>query len=153
MERLGTILQTARVLLREAQSHQVAAHKVHPQSDIIVGDDVLLSTKHLPASYGNVATDGSRKLQHAFAGPFKVLSMRGNAATLELSRDLGIDPTQNVGVTNPDPDLELTRDLPALVLYWQPTQLPSYFCVHLDLVMTQQDLYLLTLFLWILFSD
>ena len=58
-----------------------------------------------------------------------------------------------VVVTNPDPDLELTRDPPAPVLYWQPTQLPSYFRVHLDLVMTQQDLYLLTLFLWILFSD
>jgi len=56
-------------------------------------------------------------------------------------------------VTNPNPDLELTRDPPAPVLYWQPTQLPSYFRVHLDLVMTQQDLYLLTLFLWILFSD
>ena len=55
-------------------------------------------------------------------------------------------------VTNPDPDLELTRDLPAPVLYWQPTQLPSYFRVHLELVMTQPDLYLLTLFLWILFS-
>ena len=58
-----------------------------------------------------------------------------------------------IPVTNPDPDLELTRDLPAPVLYWQPTQLPSYFHVHLDLVMTKQDLYLLTLFLWILFSD
>jgi len=57
-----------------------------------------------------------------------------------------------LGVTNPDPDLELTLDLPAPVLYWQPMQLPSYFRVHLDLVMTQQDLYLLTLFLWILFS-
>jgi len=57
-----------------------------------------------------------------------------------------------VRVTNPDPDLELTRDLLATVLYWQPTQLPSYFRVHLDLVMTQQGLYLLTLFLWILFS-
>ena len=59
----------------------------------------------------------------------------------------------SVCVTNPDPDLELTRDPPAPVLYWQPTQLPSYFRVHLDLVMTQQDLYLLMLFLWILFSD
>jgi len=56
-------------------------------------------------------------------------------------------------VTNPDPDLELTRDIPVPVLYWQPMQLPSYFHVHLDLIMTQQDLYLLTLFLWILFSD
>ena len=56
-------------------------------------------------------------------------------------------------VANPDPDLELTRNLPVPVLYWQPMQLPSYFRVHLDLVMTQQDLYLLTLFLWILFSD
>jgi len=55
-------------------------------------------------------------------------------------------------VINPDPNLELTRDLPAPVLYWQPTQLPSYLCVHLDLVRTQQDLYLVTLFLWILFS-
>ena len=97
MERLSTILQTARTLLREAQSHQVAAHKVRLQSDIATGDEVLLSTKHLPTSYGNVATNGSRKLQHAFAGLFKVLSVRGNAATLELSRDLGIDPTQNVG--------------------------------------------------------
>jgi len=56
-------------------------------------------------------------------------------------------------VTNPDLDLELTRDLLVPMLYWQPMQLPSYFHVHLDLVMTQQDLYLLTLFLWILFSD
>jgi len=63
------------------------------------------------------------------------------------------DRTIRPTVTNPDPDLELTRDPPAPVLYWQPTQLPSYFRVHLDLVITQQDLYLLTLFLWILFSD
>jgi len=97
MERLSTILHTARTLLSEVQFHQVAAHKVRPQSDITIGDEVLLSTKHLLTSYGNVATDGSRKLQHAFVGPFKVLSMRGNAATLELSHDLGIDPTQNVG--------------------------------------------------------
>ena len=62
-------------------------------------------------------------------------------------------PRRGATITNPDPDLELTRDMPAPVLYWQPTQLPSYFHVHLDLVMTQQDLYLLTLFLWILFSD
>jgi len=61
-------------------------------------------------------------------------------------------PRRGATVTNPDPDLELTRDLPAGVLYWQPTQLPSYFRVHLDLVMTQQDIYLLMLFLWILFS-
>jgi len=61
-------------------------------------------------------------------------------------------PRKGATVTNPDPDLELTRDLPGPVLYWQSTQLPSYFRVHLDLVMTQQDLYLLTLFLWILFS-
>jgi len=97
MERLSTILHTTRTLLRETQSCQVAAHKVRLQSGIAVGDEVLLSTKHLPTSYGNVATDGSRKLQHAFAGPFKVLSVRGNAATLELSRDLEIDPSQNVG--------------------------------------------------------
>jgi len=62
-------------------------------------------------------------------------------------------PKRGTTVTNPDPDLQLTCDLPAPVLYWQLTQLPSYFHVHLDLVMTQQDLYLLTLFLWILFSD
>jgi len=62
-------------------------------------------------------------------------------------------PRRGTTVTNLDPDLELTHDLPAPGLYWQPTQLPSCFRVHLDLVMTQQDLYLLTLFLWILFSD
>jgi len=61
-------------------------------------------------------------------------------------------PRRGATVTNPDPDLELTRDLPAPVLYCQPTQFPSYFRVHLELVMTQQDLYLLTLFLWILYS-
>jgi len=61
-------------------------------------------------------------------------------------------PRRGATVTNPDPDLELTRNLPAPVLYWQPTHLPSYFRMHLDLVMTQQDLYLLTLFLWIVFS-
>jgi len=96
-ERLSAILQNAQSLLREVQSRQVAAHKVWPESDIIVRDEVLLLTKHLPASYCNVATNASRKLQHSFAGPFKVLSVRGNAVTLELSRDLGIEHTQNVG--------------------------------------------------------
>jgi len=79
-------------------------------------------------------------------------------ATVQAYTSLEIPvPSQDVdndnAVTNSDSDLKLTRDLPAPVLYWQPTQLPSYFRVHLDLVMTQQDLYLLTLFLWILFSD
>jgi len=46
--------------------------------------------------YGNVAPDGSRRLQHAYAGPLKS-SLRGNAATLELSRDLEIEDAQNVG--------------------------------------------------------
>jgi len=46
-------------------------------------------------------------------------------------------PRRGATITNPDPDLELTRDMPAPVLYWQPTQLPSYFHVHLDLVMTE----------------
>jgi len=62
-------------------------------------------------------------------------------------------PRGGATVTNPDPDPELTCDPPVPVLYWQPTQLPPYFRVHLDLVMTQQDLCLLTLFMWILFSD
>jgi hypothetical protein len=54
---------------------------------------------------------------------------------------------------NPGASQDLSRDLPAPVLYWQPTHLPAYFRVHLDMTLTQQDLYLLTLFLWILFSE
>lgn len=71
----------------------------------------------------------------------------------ELNQDSQeLVPRGGATVTNPDPAYELSRDLPAPVLYWQPTHLPAYFRVHLDLVMTQQDLLLLTLFLWILFQ-
>jgi len=33
---------------------QVAVHKDHRTTDIKVGDEVLLSTKHLPATYKNI---------------------------------------------------------------------------------------------------
>lgn len=62
-------------------------------------------------------------------------------------------PRGGATVTNPDtgPTQDLSRNLPALVLYWQPIHLPAYLSMHLNLVMTLQDLMLLTLFLWILF--
>ncbi|KAI5780999.1 hypothetical protein DFH27DRAFT_467154, partial [Peziza echinospora] len=40
----------------------------------------------------------SRKLQHMYAGPFKVACTMPNAVELELSKDLGIEPIQNISV-------------------------------------------------------
>jgi hypothetical protein len=57
----------------------------------------------------------------------------------------------DLGALNPDlaPDLALSRDPPAPVLYWQPTHLPIYVRVRLDLTLTQHDFALLMLVLWL----
>jgi len=51
------------------------------------------------------------------------------------------------GASITDPVLALFRDLPAPVLYWQPTHLPIYVRVRRDLTMTQRDFALLLLIL------
>lgn len=61
-----------------------------------------MSTEHLPATYGNVHDPLSRKFQHRWVGPFKILRMFGNAAELELSKDLQIHPVQNVSYLRPN---------------------------------------------------
>ena len=57
------------------------------------------------------------------------------------------------GVCVMNPDLALSRDPPAPVLYWQPTHLPIYIRVRLDLTLTQHDFALLMLVLWLLLAD
>jgi len=89
------ILSNAKQMLTQAQDQQEAAAPSHRAIDFREGDNVLLSTRHLPLTYGN-AGDGS-KLQHRFAGPFKVLWIQGNTAKLDLSRDLSIEDIHNVG--------------------------------------------------------
>ena len=107
-------------MLSQAQDRQEAAAPTREPIDFKEGDDVLLSTKHLSltCTYSNVA-EGS-KLRHRFAGPFKVLKIRGNAAKLDLPKDLGIEDMQNVdflkkyhpgGRENPPPPpLRRTKD-------------------------------------------
>jgi hypothetical protein len=70
----------------------------------------------------------------------------------ELDHDsLELIPRGGATVTNPD--LALSRDLPAPVLYWQPTHLPIYVRVRLNLTLTQHDFAVLMLVLWLLFTD
>lgn len=93
-ERLAAVLQSAKQLLDEAQTRQKAGATNCKEPSILAGNKVFLKTSHLPDSYANIST--SRKLQHNFAGPFKVLKVLKNAVELELSPDLGIDPIQNI---------------------------------------------------------
>jgi len=70
--------------------------------------------------------------------------------------DLDLDSLELIpggGATVTDPAPALSHDLPAPVLYWQPTHLPIYVRVQRDLTLTQRDFALLLLILWFLFTD
>ena len=63
------------------------------KSDIGLGDNVMLSTKHLNLK------DNQGKLQPEYVGLFKVLQMIGyNAAKLELPPGMKVHPIFNVGL-------------------------------------------------------
>jgi len=81
---------------------------------------------------------------------------RFNPIVIPDDEDLDLDSLELIprgGATVTDPALALSRDLPAPVLYWQPTHLPIHVRVRLDLTLTQRDFALLLLILWFLFTD
>ena len=81
---------------------------------------------------------------------------RSNPIVILNDEDLDLNSLELIprGVaTVTDPALPLSRDLPAPVLYWQPTHLPIYVRVQLDLTLAQRDFALLSLILWFLFTD
>jgi hypothetical protein len=81
---------------------------------------------------------------------------RFNPIVILDDEDLDLDSLELIprgGATVTDPALALSRDLPAPVLYWQPTHLPMFVRVRLDLTLTQHDFTLLMLVLWFLFTD
>jgi len=69
----------------------------------------------------------------------------------ELDHD-SLELIHREGATVTNPDLSLSCDPPAPVPYWQPTYLPIYVRVRLDLTLTQRDFALLMLVLWLLFA-
>jgi hypothetical protein len=81
---------------------------------------------------------------------------RFNPIVIVDDEDLDLESLELIprgGATVMDPALALSRDLPAPVLYWQPTHLPIFVRVRLDLTLTQHDFTLLMLVLWFLFTD
>jgi len=81
---------------------------------------------------------------------------RFNPIVITDDEDLNLDSLELIprgGATVTDPALALSRDLPAPVLYWQPTHLPIFVRVRLNLTLTQHDFTLLMLVLWFLFTD
>jgi len=62
-------------------------------------------------------------------------------------------PRGGATVTNPDPDTNPLHYLSMPVLHQQPTASSALYYVRLDLILTQQDLFVLVLFLWVLFTN
>jgi len=54
-------------------------------------------------------------------------------------------PRGGATVTNPDPDTNPSHYLSTPVLHQQPTASSALYYVHLDLLLTQQDLFVLAL--------
>lgn len=77
-------VQEIKVRLEEAQDNMVeAANRSRRPHNFKTGDKVFLDTANLPIAYANV-TSSSRKLQHRFAGPFKLGTQYGeNSFRLE----------------------------------------------------------------------
>jgi len=62
-------------------------------------------------------------------------------------------PRGGATVTNPDPEINLPCYLSMPVLYQRPTASSVHYYVRLDLILTQHDLFILALFLWVLFMN
>jgi hypothetical protein len=81
-----------------------------------VGDCVFLDTRKLPVGYANVVKaelgENSRKFQHSYAGPFRLLRTVGpNAFVLDIPKPWCMPPTFNVDWLKPC-NVDLNRDHP-----------------------------------------
>ena len=81
--------ETARGMMAEAQAQQQkAANRHRREASYAVGDQVMLSTKHL--------TGYKHKLACRFIGPFAVVSVGTGSVTLDLPADMRIHDVVNV---------------------------------------------------------
>jgi len=62
-------------------------------------------------------------------------------------------PRGGATVTNPDPDTNPSQYLSMPVLHQRPTASSALYYMRLDLILTQQDLFVLALLLWVLFTN
>jgi hypothetical protein len=105
LDHLATVLRRAKQCLQEAQIDMVIQsdkrRRPHPFK---VGDSVFLNTRKLPIGYANLqhhendeyGGPASRKFQHEFSGPFTILDLRGNVATLDIPQNWLQPRTYNV---------------------------------------------------------
>ena len=95
MQQVWTAARGAMVRAQETQA--AYANRRRTPSDIAAGDLVWLSTK-------NLSTDRpSRKLDHRMVGPFSVISVHGNACTLDLPPSYHVHPVFHTSLLAKDP--------------------------------------------------
>lgn len=98
-------LETAKEKLAEAQDNQkLAADKSRQEAKFQIGQQVYLSTKHLPLTYSNTSDQRSRKLQDIFDGPFQIVkaSKSPNAWYLDLPKEWNVRQPLNVSLFKRD---------------------------------------------------
>lgn len=117
-ENLSKTLRMLREQMEETQLAMVADANEHRQEHpFSVGDEVFLDTHLLPVGYANVngvANDvtNSRKFQHPYAGPFRLLKKAGNNAfVLDIPVHWRLHPVFNVARLKPS-RVDRTREHP-----------------------------------------
>jgi transposase InsO family protein len=117
-ENLANTLRMLRERMEETQLAMVTdANEHRQQHPFQVGDDVFLDTRLLPVGYANVngvanEAINSRKFQHPYAGPFRLLKKAGNNAfLLDIPARWRLHPVFNVSRLKPS-KVDKTRNHP-----------------------------------------
>jgi transposase InsO family protein len=107
-EKLAKTLRMLRERMEESQVAMTAeANEKRQAHPFRVGDEVFLDTRLLPIGYANVTgtandSNNSRKFQHPYAGPFKLLKKAGeNAFVLNIPTHWHLHPVFNVARLKP----------------------------------------------------
>ena len=102
-EKLSKTLRMLRERMEETQvTMTTEANKKQQAHPFRVGDEVFLDTRSLPIGYANVTgaandSNNSRKFQHPYTGPFKLLKKAGeNAFVLDIPAHWHLHPVFNV---------------------------------------------------------
>jgi len=107
-EKLSKTLRMLRKRMEETQMTMTAeANEKRQAHPFRLGDEVFLDTRSLPIGYANVTgaandSNNSRKFQHPYAGPFKLLKKAGeNAFVLDIPAHWHLHPVFNVARLKP----------------------------------------------------